>query len=113
MPSSPKKSKRGGLRPNAGRKELYNWKFLLSVQKEVNILQKKQPRTTIKKALRTLEGEGALSGVDITTLARHLEKRRRLIRPDDSMPNVDLLSDDFSFEAGIPAGIKGLPRGKK
>ena len=54
-----------------------------------------------------------ISGADITTLARHLEKRRRLIRPDDSMPNVDLLSDDFSFEAGIPAGIKDLPRSKK
>ena len=109
---SPIKSKRGGLRPNAGRKIKYPWSWLLSVQKEINILRKKRPGTTIKKALRILEGEGALPGVDTTALARHLEKRRRLIRPGKSMPNVDLLSDDFSFEAGIPVGIKDLPRSK-
>jgi hypothetical protein len=107
------KHQRGGMRPNAGRKIKYPWSWLLSVQKEINILRKKRPGTTIKKALRVLEGEGALPGVDTTALARHLEKRRRLIRLDDSMPNVDLLSNDFSFEAGIQAGIKDLPRSKK
>lgn len=113
MLSSPIKLKRGGLRPNAGRKIKYPWTWLLSVQKEIKILRKKRPGTTIKTALKILEGEGALPGVDTIALARHLEKRRRLIRPDDSTPNVDLLSDDFSFEAGIPAAIKNLPRSKK
>ena len=113
MPSNSAQSKRGGVRPNAGRKIKYPWHWLLSVQKEINILRKKRPGTTIKKALRVLESEGALPGVDTPALARHLERRRRLIRPGKSMPNVDLLSDDFSFEAGIPAGIKDLPRSKK
>ena len=109
MPSSPTKSKRGGVRLNAGRKIKYPWRWLLSVQKEINILRKNNPGTTIKKALRILEGRGVLPGVDITVLARHLEKRRRLLRPGGSMANVDLLSKDFSFESGIPAAIKGLP----
>lgn len=104
-----KKTQRGGKRPNAGRKQLYDWRFLLSVQKEINTLRKKQPRTTIKKALRMLEDKGKLPKIDVRTLARHLEKRKRLIKPGHSLPDVDLLSKDFSFDSGIPSAIKDLP----
>jgi uncharacterized protein YfiM (DUF2279 family) len=45
------KHQRGGMRPNAGRKIKYPWGWLLSVQKEINVLRKKRPGTTIKKAL--------------------------------------------------------------
>jgi hypothetical protein len=109
MSLDPKKTQRGGKRLNAGRKQLYDWRFLLSVQREISILREKHPRTTIKKALRILEGRGQLPNINVRTLARHLEKRRRLIKPGQSLPEVDLLSRDFSFSSGIPAAIKGLP----
>lgn len=99
----------GGKRPNSGRKALYDWKFLLSVQKEISILRKNQPGTTVKRALDTLAKNGKLPYVDILKLAKHIEKRRRLIRSDGLHPTVDLLSKDFSFDAGIPSAIKDLP----
>ena len=107
------KRQRGGVRPNAGRKIKYPWRWLLSVQKEINLLRRKNPGATIKRALRILDEEGVLPGVDTIALARHLEKRRRLLRSGDSMPPTDLLSKDFSFESGIPAAIKDLPRTRK
>ena len=103
------KPQRGGIRPNAGRKKLYNWQFLLSVQKEVNILRKKHPRMTIKKALYDLASRGKLPDINISSLARHIEKRRRLISTGKLSPEVNLLDKNFSFEAGIPAAIKDLP----
>ena len=109
MTLGPKKTRRGGKRPNAGRKTLYNWTFLLSVQKEINILRRKQPRTTIKRALKLLAGSGKLPGINTLTLARHLEKRRRLIRAGGTLPDVDLLDKSFSFDNGIPAAIRDLP----
>ena len=109
MSLGPKKTQRGGKRPNAGRKILYNWAFLLRVQKEVNMLRKKYPRTTIKRALSLLSRDGKLSGINTLTLARHLEKRRRLIRAGGTLPDVDLLDKNFSFDDGIPAAIKDLP----
>ena len=112
MTSAVGDTKRGGKRPNAGRKKKYTGVWLIRVQKEINILQKLNPKMKkLRDAIRELQAQGKISkNIKVVTLAMRLEMRKRRINSDDSStPSVDLLDKSFSFDKGIPSAIKPLP----